>query len=581
MSGFTLLELGIVIAIIGILISLILVASQDGIRRAEERQTQALIIKLETAYSERLDALLATSAPLNQTHRYLAAITYLDPSGNNHIDPIPASVDRRAQVIAQFDFLKAELPDVFYTNNINASNTINDASYPFNFGMPPFPLNATAAFPGQNLRDAYALPLGNRLPGLPYITNNPGSAIPTYVPTPGFNPLSGYNDLYISSTNLPVGLIVAQDSGIYGASFTAMASLTKNLYESAANNLGTNPAIIAKYGYDAVDNDKDGYIDNIGEVTPGGGQAATNFQTQVNAQLAKHNHKTARAEMLYALLVEGQGPLGSSFNPSDFTSRDVADTDGDGMPEFIDAWGQPLQFYRWPIFYGQLPAASANVPASNPSDSQMGFSTYTSQQRRQLDPLDPNQLLTSLAWWGSSNGGFAYMQPPASPLTGFPASSGPAVPSAQAYAFMTYFHIIIDPQTASTSQNVQMWDRTGNSRRRAYYSKFLVLSGGPDKEIGVFQLNKDYLDDIGLAAPTNASLSPAVVFPTGNPTTDAQLVNWCESQAAQVEFTGRLGTFYEQVAPVVTSPTSRFLQQNAGLDDLSNHALSAPGTGAK
>ena len=58
--------------------------------------------------------------------------------------------------------------------------------------------------------------------------------------------------------------------------------------------------------------------------------------------LAAHQHKTAQSEVLYALLVEGQGPLGSAFNADDFTNREVRDTDGDGLPEFIDAWGEPL-----------------------------------------------------------------------------------------------------------------------------------------------------------------------------------------------------------------------------------------------
>jgi prepilin-type N-terminal cleavage/methylation domain-containing protein len=554
--GFTLIELGVVMAIIGILISLILVAGADGIRRAEERQTQALVIKLETALIDRVDALMDTSGPINQTHRYLAAITYADPTNNANHDPITASIDRRAQVIAQFDYMKAELPDVFYLNSV-------DTQYPFIFAMPPYPITATG-------RDAFALPLGNRQPGLPYTTTTAGSSTPTYAPTPGFDVITGYNDLGVSAANLPALLVVTPDTGIYGASFTAMGALTKNLYQSAANALGANAGIIPKQGYDGTDNDKDGYIDNISEVTssPSGPSAsASAFQAQVSAQLTKHDHKTARSEMLYALLVEGQGPLGSAFNASDFTNRDVADTDGDGMPEFIDAWGQPLQFYRWPIFYGIQTATTASA-----SDSQQGFQPYLPTQRRQLDPLDPNQLLTSVAWWGPTNTTFASMLSPATVpnfTTGY--SGSPASP--QANAFMTYFHIIIDPLTTGNN-GAQMWDRTNLFRRRAYYSKFLVLSGGPDKEIGVFRLNKDYLDDI------DSSLSPAVAFPTGNPVTDAQLVNWCESQAAQVEFTGRTGVFHEQVAPVLTTPTSLYLQQNSGLDDISNHALSAPGTGA-
>ena len=61
-----------------------------------------------------------------------------------------------------------------------------------------------------------------------------------------------------------------------------------------------------------------------------------------------HTHVTARSEMLYAILVEGRGPWGSVFSRDEFTDREVQDTDGDGLPEFVDAWGQPLQFFRWP-----------------------------------------------------------------------------------------------------------------------------------------------------------------------------------------------------------------------------------------
>ena len=30
-----------------------------------------------------------------------------------------------------------------------------------------------------------------------------------------------------------------------------------------------------------------------------------------------------------------------------FKADDVADLDGDGFPEFVDAWNQPIQFIRW------------------------------------------------------------------------------------------------------------------------------------------------------------------------------------------------------------------------------------------
>ena len=32
----------------------------------------------------------------------------------------------------------------------------------------------------------------------------------------------------------------------------------------------------------------------------------------------------------------------------DLKGVEIVDTDGDGLMEIVDAWGQPLRFYRWP-----------------------------------------------------------------------------------------------------------------------------------------------------------------------------------------------------------------------------------------
>ena len=70
--------------------------------------------------------------------------------------------------------------------------------------------------------------------------------------------------------------------------------------------------------------------------------------------------------MLYAILVEGRGPLGSVFNRDDFTDREVQDTDNDGLPEFVDAWGQPLQFFRWPLLYHSDIQRGQTIVANEP-----------------------------------------------------------------------------------------------------------------------------------------------------------------------------------------------------------------------
>src|SRR4051794_12675533 len=102
--GFTLVELIIVLFIIGILIAFILHAAMGGIRRAEEKATIALIAKLETAMTDRVDALTAYRAEPTLAHRTMAAL-----HNSGAVKPIESP--QRAQVIAQFDYLRAALPD--------------------------------------------------------------------------------------------------------------------------------------------------------------------------------------------------------------------------------------------------------------------------------------------------------------------------------------------------------------------------------------------------------------------------------------------------------------------------------------
>jgi hypothetical protein len=57
----------------------------------------------------------------------------------------------------------------------------------------------------------------------------------------------------------------------------------------------------------------------------------------------------SNAEILYDLIVNasplGEPPVGIDA----FNANETADTDNDGRLEFVDAWGQPLRFYRWPV----------------------------------------------------------------------------------------------------------------------------------------------------------------------------------------------------------------------------------------
>ena len=72
--GFTLVELTVVMAIIGIILAFLLTAAGDARRRAEQDATLALITKLEGGVNDRLDALLQTRPDPNPAHYYMAGI---------------------------------------------------------------------------------------------------------------------------------------------------------------------------------------------------------------------------------------------------------------------------------------------------------------------------------------------------------------------------------------------------------------------------------------------------------------------------------------------------------------------------
>ena len=58
--------------------------------------------------------------------------------------------------------------------------------------------------------------------------------------------------------------------------------------------------------------------------------------------------ETESSELLYFALIKSDSFGSSSVDSDRFTENEIRDTDNDGLPEFIDAWGRPLRFYRWP-----------------------------------------------------------------------------------------------------------------------------------------------------------------------------------------------------------------------------------------
>lgn len=77
-------------------------------------------------------------------------------------------------------------------------------------------------------------------------------------------------------------------------------------------------------------------------------QASGKATNATNArEIIAREHQAA--ECLYMILTTPFGDEG--IGSSAFSQRDVGDVDADGMPEFIDGWGNPIAWIRWPTAF--------------------------------------------------------------------------------------------------------------------------------------------------------------------------------------------------------------------------------------
>lgn len=99
------------------------------------------------------------------------------------------------------------------------------------------------------------------------------------------------------------------------------------------------------------------------------------------------DHQSAECLYLTIMLMTGDGEARTIF-----TAQDIADTDGDGAPEFIDGWGNPIGWSRWPAGF----AVRSEIMTGDTSGDHDPFDPF----RRNFTTATPtaNNIGGNLAW---------------------------------------------------------------------------------------------------------------------------------------------------------------------------------------
>ena len=98
------------------------------------------------------------------------------------------------------------------------------------------------------------------------------------------------------------------------------------------------------------------------------------------------------AECLYMIVTRG---LDDPDVMEQFSPDEIGDVDGDGLPEFLDGWGNPIKFLRWaPAYKSPLQPDPATVTQSDPFDP------------LNVDPKKPTYPLYPLIYSAGPDGKF-------------------------------------------------------------------------------------------------------------------------------------------------------------------------------
>jgi prepilin-type N-terminal cleavage/methylation domain-containing protein len=119
-----------------------------------------------------------------------------------------------------------------------------------------------------------------------------------------------------------------------------------------------------------------------------------------NYNASTHQAETESSALLYYELTNGRVPGIPTTDSGEYRASEVADTDGDGLLEFVDSWGKPLRFYRWPTRLFRSGGTSA-APDRSPTVQYWqplfnGIPPAATPDPLAKDQDDPTVLLSSL-----------------------------------------------------------------------------------------------------------------------------------------------------------------------------------------
>jgi prepilin-type N-terminal cleavage/methylation domain-containing protein len=144
---------------------------------------------------------------------------------------------------------------------------------------------------------------------------------------------------------------------------------------------------------------------------PGAGNAAyiplamrkynDSYKKGIAAMSASHQPGTESASCLYLILRVNRGSQLDEQNLAQF----IGDTDGDGVKELIDGWGNPLTFIRFPI--GTTTTTSPVMTAALLAEiNTLNPAKTTARGKNSGDPDDPDGVLQQNNWFNTGSGKF-------------------------------------------------------------------------------------------------------------------------------------------------------------------------------